>query len=470
MAELVRTYAPESKIVLGGHGTKIDGVEELIRHDFICKGEGVFWFRRLLGENLDRPLKHPSLYSALSKRVFGVPLKIDAGVLLPGIGCPNACRFCATSHFFDKKYTPYFDTGKELFDICLQQENDLNVQEFFVMDENFLKRPERANELMKLMEQHHKYYRFGIFSSAETIAQVGVEFLARLGVYFVWIGVESKFEIYAKNQGLDLKTMIRNLRDHGITVLTSGILFLEQHDRDTIWDDIRHLVGLQSDYVQFMQLGPLPGTQLYHDYDRQGLLRKDIPYEEWHGQHQIWFNHPNFSQAESERIIKEAFIYDLEQQGASLLRMCDTALRGYMGLARYSDPYMQQRREVVKANAQHLRPALAILKKYAPNSAIRQLTEDIMARYDAAFGPLTLRQRGMAWLCYGFAALETRRLAAGKHRYQPRTVATKYRMSIRELARQRLEEEKNRAGLLALELPPALNAVHNKTAQLRGES
>ena len=112
---LVREYAPDSRIVLGGHGTMIPGIEQMIEHDHICRGEGVKWFRRLLGEEPDRPFKHPHLPSTCRKRVLGVPLKAEAAVLIPGVGCPNGCRFCSTSHLFNKKYTPYFESGRELF-------------------------------------------------------------------------------------------------------------------------------------------------------------------------------------------------------------------------------------------------------------------------------------------------------------------------------------------------------------------
>ena len=76
------------------------------------------------------------------------------------------------------------------------------------------------------MEKYGKLFRFGIFSSAEAIKNVGIEFLVRLGVYTVWIGVESKIETYEKNRGIDLRKMIGDLRNHGVSVLASGVLFI----------------------------------------------------------------------------------------------------------------------------------------------------------------------------------------------------------------------------------------------------
>jgi len=451
MAELIREHAPDSKIVIGGHGTSIPGVEDLIEHDHLCKGEGVKWLRSLLGEDPDRPFEHPIMPTAFNRRVLGAPLKQDTGIIIPGVGCPNACRFCCTSHFYDRQYTPYFETGREIFEICQKIEKDLGFTEFGVMDENFLKQPERAYELVRLMEENNKLYRFSIFSSAETIANMGVEFLTRMGVSFLWIGVESKYEVYEKNKGLDLKKMIRDLRDHGITVLASGILFLEQHTKDTIWDDIQFMVDMESDLVQFMQLAPMPGTALFKDYTAKGIMKNDVPYEEWHGQHKIWFDNPHFKPEETESILRDAFKYDYDTQGSSLLRMCDTAVRGYKTLKQYTDPYMMKRAEVMKKWAKFYRPVIDVLKKCAHNEKARLLTKEVIAKYNEEFGPSTLKDRILNKVVQAYAYREKARVNIGKNIYQPKILRKKFRMSAWDLASERLKG-KSFANLLNLDI------------------
>jgi len=378
-------------------------------------------------------------------------MKSDTAILIPGVGCPNACRFCCTAHFFGKEYTPYFQTGQELFDICLQIEKKLGFNEFAIMDENFLKYPERARELLRLMEEHGKHYRFSIFSSAETVVEVGVEFLARLGVTFLWIGVESKYEMYEKNRGIELKPLIRELRDHGITVLASAILFLEQHDKESIWEDIRFAVDLESDLVQFMQLGPSPGTALYRNYDKRNILRKDVPYEERHGQHEIWFDHPHFSPEESKRILREAFRFDYDRQGASLLRICDTVIRGYRTMAGFKDQYMAKRRTLMKEYANKYRPALAALKRFAHNARTLRLAEEVVAKYEEELGPMSFKQRILTAVALAFAHREAARVSGGKNNYQPGLKRTKYRMSAKELVVERLKG-KRLSNLLELDI------------------
>ncbi len=428
MADLVRKHAPRSRIILGGHGTMIQGIEKIIEHDYICRGEGVTWLRRLLGEdeNLDHSFKHPILHASLTKRYLGIPTKTNSTVIMPGVGCPNACRFCCTSHFFGKKYINFFSTGQEIFDICVDIEKHLGYQEFTIMDENFLKYADRAKELLCLMEKNNKPYHFDLFSSADTVAELGVEFLVRLGVRFIWIGVESKFDMYDKNKGIDFKYMIRNLREHGIAVLASSILFVEKHDKETIWEDIRYIVGLESDFVQFMPLGILPGTTIYQDYNQRDLIIKDIPFEEWHGQTSIYFKHSHFTPEESKRILKQAFQYDYNIQGSSILRTCDTIMRGYRKLACYNDSWIAKRKEFLKKRAMALRPALEVMRRYAHNDRVRKITEDIIARYDMELGPMSMRQKLKSKVALFYAAREASRIAKGNSTYQPKTKITNF--------------------------------------------
>jgi hypothetical protein len=427
MAELVRRHSPHARIMLGGHGVLLPEVSEQIPHDHLCVGEGVRWLRGLLGEDPEPPIRHPIRLASFGGRVLGVPAQDRTGHITPGLGCPTGCRFCSTSHFFGRQYIPYLATGKEMFDQCVAIEQALDVRKFYVMDENFLREPERARELLALMEKHGKAYRFSLFSSAENITKVGVDFLARLGVVVLWVGVESKFEIYDKTRGVDFKTLIRELRAHGISVLASAILFLDEHDRDTIWEDIRFTVGLEPDLIQFMHLGPVPNTPLYRGMKATGRLMEDVPYPDWHGQDRIWFRHPHFETAETSGLLAAAFRYDYDTLGPSLIRMCDTYVRGYRTLGSERNGLMARRREALRRRAEKFRPFLAAARHHAHNDNARALIERVNADYDEAFGPMTVKQRVQSQVVRVYAAREARRVATARDNYQPRTIVTRYR-------------------------------------------
>ncbi|MBW2704244.1 MAG: cobalamin-dependent protein [Deltaproteobacteria bacterium] len=336
MARLTRIHAPDATIIVGGHGTAIEGIEERIDCDHVARGEGIRWMREFLGQDPDAPLVHPALPSAESEMINGIPVPgVCASILVPGVGCVNGCKFCSTSHFFERAYTPFIATGKALFEVACKIADERGTDAFFVMDENFLKDKARALELLDEMERHQRFFSFHIFSSAETIAAIGVDTLVRLGITFLWIGVESSSPQgnFEKNAGLDARKLVQQLRDRGIIVLASGILCQEHHTEENIQKDIDFMTGLEADMVQFMLLIPLPVTPLYREYKLAGRLLLDMPFEEWHGQKLLNFTHPHFPGDAAERWIKRAFRQDYELNSSTLYRVTETSLRGYKRLA-----------------------------------------------------------------------------------------------------------------------------------------
>lgn len=427
MAELVRKHAPDSQIVLGGHGTAIPEIDKLIPNDHICRGEGVQFFRNLLGEEIRRPISHPVVPSSFNQHIMGIPLVTKCAVLMPGVGCVNACRFCCTSHFFERKYTPFFNTGKEVFDFCQKAERERGYREFFVMDENFLKSRTRAEELVEEMEKHGKSYRFSIFSSAETIREVGVDFLRRLGVTFLWVGMEGRHSGYEKNDGVNFRELIAELRNAGIVVLGSVILFTEQHDKETIHEEIDFAIDAAPDFIQFMQLGPLPSTKLYKSYKIRGLLREDVPYEEWHGQHQLWFKHPHFTPEESEIYLRNAFRRAWDELGSSLLRLMETCLLGYRSSCEETDPLLVARNDYYRRSCLNYYPALRVIIRYAHDEHERHYARQVLAGYRESFGPMTALNKAASLGALVLASVENLRLRTIGNLRQPDTLVTRLR-------------------------------------------
>jgi radical SAM superfamily enzyme YgiQ (UPF0313 family) len=426
MAEIVREESPDTKIILGGHGVSIPGVEQLVLHDYICRGDGVAFLRRLFGETVDRPLRHPLLYSSFNRKLMGVPLPQSSGVLMPGVGCANKCRFCCTSHFFGE-YKPFLSTGREIFDVCRAYEAKFGITDFGVLDENFLKSRERALELLECIERENKLYTFGIFSSAETLRALGdLDILVRLGVQFVWIGVESKRDTYAKNQGADFHETIRQLRHRGISVMASAILFLEHHDKESIWEDVDFAISLQPDYLQFMQLGPMPGTALHDAYLQSGKLLDHVPYQEHHGQDQIWFRHPQFTREESRDFLKSAFERDYERSGASLLRCIDTMLRGYRYALGHADARVRRRAQSFVLTG-GMRFFLPVSRLLAANAATVDLARRLAGEYHTLFGRRLLKDLGSTAAVSILAAAEWIRLRFLTDVRQPASHMLRYR-------------------------------------------
>lgn len=436
MARLVRLHAPSARIVLGGHGAAVEGIEEIVECDEVVRGEGIRGLRKLLGQDVSAPVVHPVLPSAERESILGIPIPgRPSNLLVPGVGCVNACRFCSTSHFFGKAYRPYLGTGRELFETARRIADRTGSDEFFVMDENFLKDTARARELLAEMERHRRWFGFQLFSSAEAIRAFGVDNMVRLGVSFVWIGVESATREgnYAKNDGVDARLLVRELRDRGITVLASGILCAEHHTPENIQEDVDFLVGLEADMVQFMLLTPLPVTALWRDMKKKGLVREDLPWEEWHGQKELAWKHPAFPGDAPARWLEKAFRADHEANSSTMYRVIETAFRGWKRLAALPsrDACLEHRMERLARRTIDWMPPLAVLSRNGVNALEEERAARLEREIAGALGVPPLRRVAFGAAVRALAAAWRLRLRLVGDAIQPATIVTRYPAGVR---------------------------------------
>ena len=463
MAEYIREHHPGIKIILGGFGTVIPNIRQIVPCDEICHGEGVSWLREYFGEDPDRPIRNPIMVSTLNKYVYGLKIKDDVMSIFPGLGCRNGCAFCITSHKFKKRYIPFLRTGAEIFELFQEGEKERGFQEIGIVDENFLKEPERARQLLAQMEKHNKAYRIGIFSSAEIITELGIDFLDRLGVVAVWIGAESKKKIFNKTKEVDLKRLISELQSRGISVVASTILFLEHHNKKTLMEDIDWAIDLGADLHQFTNLSVFPGAPLYEKYAKEGKLIEDFPWTRIHGMDELNFKHPHFKPGDAVKIIDYAFRKKFEKNGPSVLNMAITLAQGYKkakddfqrrkkaGLCwnpktlKYEkkknpkpDNFMKLRIELLRQGALSFRPMLLASKVFAPNDASRVKSDKAIALYNELFGKPTLKEKALSTVLILFTAVEAARInvrklfGKGDLIHQPPTKRTEFNSNTEE--------------------------------------
>ncbi len=351
MCSLVREHRPRATIVVGGHIANAPQLQERVDTDYIVQGEGVRWFRQFLGEDPEQPIRHPLISSAIGTRVMGFQTKNSgpnvAAALLPSVGCPMGCNFCATSAMFGGKgkFINFYETGDELFAIMCGIERRMGVRSFFVMDENFLLHKKRALRILELMEAQGKSWSLYVFSSAHVVNSYPIEQLVRLGISWVWMGLEGKDSRYVKLQGIDTRELVRTLQSHGIRVLGSSIIGLEEHTPDNIDEVIEHAVSYASDFHQFMLYTPIPGTPLYAEHLANKTLLDPGEYQEGdvHGQFIFRHRHPHIQEGQETEFILKAFRRDFEVNGPSVLRIARTVLAGWQRYKHHADPCVRSR-------------------------------------------------------------------------------------------------------------------------------
>ncbi|MEN6448509.1 MAG: cobalamin-dependent protein [Syntrophaceae bacterium] len=351
MCELIRTYQPNASIVVGGHIANMPDLHRSIDADHICKGEGVRWFRRFLGSDENLPIKHPAVSSGFGTRILGINTVEKPGntaaLLIPSVGCPMGCNFCSTSALFGGKgrFINFYETGDELFTVMCDMEAKLGVRSFFVMDENFLLHRDRAIRLLELMKENGKAWALFVFSSAKVLKSYTMEQLIRLGISWVWMGLEGENSSYAKLKGVETGALVQELQSHGIRVLGSTIIGLENHTPENIDRIIDHAVSHNTVFHQIMLYTPIPGTPLYEQHQRAGSLlsEEQCPAADTHGQYRFNFAHEHIREGQEKDYLRNAFRRDFEVNGPSLARMMRTMLTGWKRYKNHPDPCIRER-------------------------------------------------------------------------------------------------------------------------------
>ena len=337
MCQLVREHLPAATIVVGGHVANMPDLDERIDADHIVKGEGVRWMRLFLGEDADRPIKHPRTLSGVGGRMMGVGISENKGdvaaTLIPSVGCPLGCNFCSTSAMFGGKghFVHFYQTGDELFEVMCDLERELQIQSFFVMDENFLMHRRRSLRLLELMTAHDKSWSLYVFSSANVLNLYTMEELVGLGISWVWMGLEGKGSQYAKLHGSNTHELVRTLQSHGIRVVGSTIIGMEDHTPENIDTVIEHAVSHDTDFHQFMLYTPIPGTPLHAEHKAAGTLLPpgEVDYADTHGQYKFNYRHAHIKDGQETEFLLRAFHRDYEVNGPSIVRLTRTTLMGW---------------------------------------------------------------------------------------------------------------------------------------------
>lgn len=396
MCRLIREHQPNATIIIGGHISNIENLIDMIDADHIARGDGVRWFREFLGEDPEAPINHPVINSGINSRCFGLdanrkPSDVVATVI-PSVGCPMSCEFCSTSAMFQGKgkFINFYETGDEIFEIMCELEKRMGVKEFFIMDENFLLYKERTLRLLELMEEHDKSWAFDVFSSANALTQYTIEELVRLGISWVWIGLESEDSTFAKLKGIKIDDLIKEYQSHGISFLGSSIIGLDDHTPEDMEKVIDYAAHYDTDFHQFMLYTPLPGTPLYKRLKKAGVLKDDIEKEaaDSHGQYKFNYEHQHIKDGQENEFLLQAFTRDFEVNGPSVARMIRTKLMGWKRYKNHPNARIRRRFEYEVRNYKFMYAAVmgATVSYYKDNPAIYAKMKDIQNALFNEFG------------------------------------------------------------------------------------
>jgi len=430
MVALVREHAPNTKIILGGYGTILSDEELTPYSDYICREEGVGFMRRLLGEpELPMPYKHPLIVSKL--KVFGWEVS-GTGKIFAGLGCPNGCDFCCTSHFFKRRHIKLLPTGKDIFDVAARYHEKDPSLVFLIIDEDFLLNKKRAMEFRDCVIKSGKQLSIFAFSSIRALSQYTVEEILEMGIDGFWIGYEGTRSGYAKQQGRPTEDIFNEFRAHGITILSSMILGFDYQTPEVIAQELDGLMKLKPSLGQYLIYGPVPGTPFNERVKKDNLMHEKyvqdptLMYRRADG-FTTMMKHPALSPADIEGLQQWCFEQDFQRLGPSIFRVLEARLLGYQKLKDSTNPILRLKAEHYATDLRCALPVFLAGRLFGPNAAVRRWIGDLEQRLHAEFGRPTFVERVKSILAVGAAMRTwvTLRFDVFQH---PKLIRTAYRL------------------------------------------
>jgi haloalkane dehalogenase len=404
MARIIRTHSPESTVVLGGYGTVLS--DEVLRPygDVICREEGIGFMRRLLGEPENRPILHPYI-PIESPKVYSVPLKTKVAHITGGLGCPNGCDFCCTSHFFKRQYIPFIQSGRELYDTMRKmerraRESGHTLSGFIFIDEDFFIHEKRAREFLGCVRAGGVSSSIMAFGSVRGLSRFTADEIAEMGFDIIWTAFEGKESGYKKLQGKSLDTLYRELRSRGVAILSSMIIGFPYQDRAKVMEEFKQLTELGPALWQILIYFAFPGTPLYRRVLEEGLYLdayRDRPdYRSFDG-FSMHFKHAHFTPQELEDLQRELYRTAFETLGPSLIRVLKAWFEGYQTLKHSTRPLLQRRAERMRRYVRKALPGIYPAIRFGPNPSRRNEARQFLEAIEREFGSRSLKERLECW-------------------------------------------------------------------------
>lgn len=387
MVALIRKHAPSTRIILGGYGTVLP--DDLLKPycDQICREEGIGFMRRLLGEEGDQPVSHP--YAPIpAVRVFSFQPSNVVGHLTAGLGCPNGCDFCCTSHFFKRKYVPFLKSGRDIYKAlrAMQQtakEKGDDLRGFIFIDEDFFLFKERAREFLECVRAGGEPLSLMGFGSIRGLSQFTPDEIAEMGFDTIWTGFEGVESGFGKLKGRPVEEIYDSLRSRGVSVLSSMIIGFPYQDRRQVMLEFGRLMQLRPAMTQILIYFAFPGTPFHAQVlaeDRYLPKYQSAPdLRRWDG-FAMHFKHANFTAPQLEGLQRELYRREFQTLGPSMVRLVGAWFEGYISLRDSASPLLRARAERLWNGVREALPTLVPAMLMGPTRATRASARDLYKR------------------------------------------------------------------------------------------
>jgi len=268
-----------SRVIIGGMHATVCPEEALQHADQVVTGEGENVITDIVeGRNTDKIVNAPPIedldtvpfpdYSILKT-------ECDAANVLTTRGCPFRCTFCTTSRMF----APYRQRSIDNVIAELRIYKKMGFRYMNFEDDNFTADKERAKEICRRMIREKLTFQETFFFGRTDLARDEelLTLLKEAHLTRVLIGIESlnqkALDSINKHQNIDdIKAAAEACRKHGIRLIASVVLGLDEDSRKDIRRAVAFARSIDAYQLQSAILTPFPGTPVYQQYMEEGRM------------------------------------------------------------------------------------------------------------------------------------------------------------------------------------------------------
>lgn len=295
------------KVILGGIHVSMLPDEALLHADAIVVGEVENVWQNLLLDFTNKQLKKSykgTAYeflagkdSSVNRRLIDKKSYTMPNPIMTSRGCPHNCTYCSVTQFYGFRFR-----HRHVDDIIKEIEN-IDDRWIAFIDDNIYGDIRHSKELFKNMKSLKvKWAGQGDMRIARNpeLLQLARE----SGCEWLFMGIETISTENLKsihksfNMGDQYKEAIAKIKSTGIKVFGSFIFGLENDDQSVFERTVQFGIDNKLDGANFYILTPFPGTELFAQMDKQGLLlHKD--WSKYDANHVV-FNHKKLTKEQLE--------------------------------------------------------------------------------------------------------------------------------------------------------------------------
>jgi radical SAM superfamily enzyme YgiQ (UPF0313 family) len=196
-------------------------------------------------------------------------------------GCPYKCTFCFSTRFWNKVR---FFSAEYVLEEIKEMVNRHKVTRISFYDDLMIADKRRLERLVPMIRREPSLSKveFGINARANLLTEDTVRLLKDMKCMTVGMGLESGNERtlkYLKGGSVSVEdnyNAVKMLHKYGITANASFIIGSPDETEEEILDTLRFIKTSGIDFVDTYFLTPLPGTPVWEEASRRGLVSDNM--------------------------------------------------------------------------------------------------------------------------------------------------------------------------------------------------